>query len=259
MRCWASFVRIGWRGMPRGSGASSLSHSSLQAVRSMRAGLPVSERDRSVPLEPASIIFFLTVGSVSASSVVSQTDPHHTPAAPRAIAAAICLPRPMPPAPRTGTGAMASTISGMRTIVPISPVWPPASAPWAMMMSAPALTLRSACERVPASAATFSPASWQRSIMSGGGGPRALAIRDGRWARAISTCLAARLAEKGASTERSAHPSGRSSACSATPYLSSMSARKSRWPSGMRANTSSMLKPPSPSPAYLAGTIRSTP
>ena len=61
-------------------------------------------------------------------------------AAPSAIAAAIWRPRPMPPAPSTGTGATASTISGISTIEPTSPVCPPASAPWAMMMSTPTFT-----------------------------------------------------------------------------------------------------------------------
>ena len=39
----------------------------------------------------------------------------------------------MPPAASTGVGATASTTSGTSTIVPISPVWPPASEPWAMI------------------------------------------------------------------------------------------------------------------------------
>ena len=77
--------------------------------------------------EPAARNFSFTIGCVSASSVVSQTDPHHTPCAPSAIAAAICRPRPMPPAASTGVGATASTTSGTSTIVAISPVCPPAS------------------------------------------------------------------------------------------------------------------------------------
>ncbi|GKU48006.1 hypothetical protein NJB14194_46230, partial [Mycobacterium montefiorense] len=40
----------------------------------------------------------MTTGSVSASSVVSQTEPHHTPSAPSASAAAIWRPRAIPPA-----------------------------------------------------------------------------------------------------------------------------------------------------------------
>ena len=62
------------------------------------------------------------------SSVVSHTDPVQTPCAPRASEAATWRPRPMPPAPRTGTsGPTASTISGVSTMLAISPVWPPAS------------------------------------------------------------------------------------------------------------------------------------
>lgn len=55
------------------------SHSSIQAVRSIRAGLPVIERHRRVSLEDAARNFSLTTGCVSASSVESQTVPVHTP------------------------------------------------------------------------------------------------------------------------------------------------------------------------------------
>ena len=70
-------------------GDSAPSHSSVQAVRNMRAGLPVSDRDRTVSREVAARNFCFTTGWVSASSVVSHTDPHHTPSAPSAMAAAI--------------------------------------------------------------------------------------------------------------------------------------------------------------------------
>ena len=69
----------------------------------------------------------MTTGWVSASSVVNQTDPHHTPCAPRARAAATWRPSAIPPAASTGTGATASTTWGTSTMVPISPVCPPAS------------------------------------------------------------------------------------------------------------------------------------
>ena len=65
--------------MPSGSGLSARSHSSVHAVRSMRAGLPVNDRDRTVSDELAARNLSLTTGSVSASSVVSHTEPHHTP------------------------------------------------------------------------------------------------------------------------------------------------------------------------------------
>ena len=65
---------------------------------------------------------------IAYSSVISQAEPIHTPAAPRASAAAIWRPQPMPPAASTGTCApTASTISGTSTMVAISPVCPPAS------------------------------------------------------------------------------------------------------------------------------------
>lgn len=48
----------------------------------MRAGLPVSDRDRTVSEDVAARNLSLTTGGVSASSVVNQTDPHQTPSAP---------------------------------------------------------------------------------------------------------------------------------------------------------------------------------
>ena len=62
------------------------------------------------------------------SSVISQAEPIQTPTAPSARAAAICRPQPIPPAASTGTWPpTASTISGMSTMLAISPVCPPAS------------------------------------------------------------------------------------------------------------------------------------
>ena len=69
----------------------------------------------------------------------------------------------MPPAASTGIGATASTTSGTSTIVEISPVWPPASVPWATMMSAPAVAWRAAWTGEPASAATSTSSRWARS------------------------------------------------------------------------------------------------
>ncbi len=66
-------------------------------VRSLRAGLPVVDRDRTVSPNPACRKLSLTAGAVSASSVVSHTDPHHTPSALRAMPAASCRPRATPP------------------------------------------------------------------------------------------------------------------------------------------------------------------
>ena len=162
--------------------------------------MPVRDLERIVSDERAWRNFSFTTGWVSASSVVSHTDPHHTPCAPSAIAAAICRPRPMPPAPSTGMSPTASTISGISTIVPISPVCPPASLPWAMITSTPALTWRSACWAAPASAPTARPSCLTRSIMCAGGGPRALTSSTGLRASAISSCGSARLAENGAAS-----------------------------------------------------------
>src|SRR2546423_13099568 len=98
--------------MGSGPGESGPSQASVQALLSCRAGFPVIDRDRSVSEEVAARNFSLTTGWVSASAVVSHTDPVHTPRAPSAIAAAIWRPPAMPPAARTGSGATAPTISG---------------------------------------------------------------------------------------------------------------------------------------------------
>ena len=109
-------------------GDSGASHASVHPVRSWRAGLPVKARERTVSVDVAASSFSVTTAAAgSFSTTVSQIDPVHTPSAPSAMAAAICRPVPMPPAASTGTGAMASTTSGMSTIVATSPVWPPAS------------------------------------------------------------------------------------------------------------------------------------
>ena len=92
----------------------------------------------------------------------------------------------MPPAARTGVGATASTTSGTSTMVETSPVWPPASVPWATMTSTPAALCRSAWVRLPASAATDTPASCALVMSEGGGGPRALATSAMSWAKATS-------------------------------------------------------------------------
>ena len=78
-----------------------------------------------VPRDPAASIFSFTTGEVSASGVVSHTEPVQAPAAPMAMQAAICLPVTIPPAASTGVvdpiNRSASSTSGTSTMVPISP------------------------------------------------------------------------------------------------------------------------------------------
>lgn len=73
--------------------------------------------------------------------------PIQTPLAPNISAAATLLPSFIPPAATSVTGfpvrgdlycLHTSAHAGMRTLVAMSPVWPPPSPPCAMMMSAPA-------------------------------------------------------------------------------------------------------------------------
>src|SRR5215831_14139152 len=78
-----------WSGIGSGSGASGDCHASVHAERSWRVYLPVRERERTVWRELAASIFSFTIGLVSASIVVSHTDPVHAPAAPIAMHAAI--------------------------------------------------------------------------------------------------------------------------------------------------------------------------
>ena len=63
--------------------------------------------------------------------------PKMAPCAPRASAATRPRPSARPPAAMTGM-LTASTVCGMSAMPPTSPVWPPASVPWAATMSAPA-------------------------------------------------------------------------------------------------------------------------
>ena len=78
-------------------------HASVQSETSCRDGFPVRPAERTVSRDVAASIFCTVCGAVSASSVVSHTDPVHAPSAPIATAAAICLPVTMPPAASTGT------------------------------------------------------------------------------------------------------------------------------------------------------------
>jgi hypothetical protein len=89
-------------GIGNGLGAPSSSHASVQAERSWRQNFPVRDFDRIVLRDVAASSFSLTTGDVSASGVVSQTEPVHAPAAPIAMHAAICRPVTIPPAARTG-------------------------------------------------------------------------------------------------------------------------------------------------------------
>ena len=116
-------------------------HASVHSDFSCRAGFPVRPAERTVSRDVAAKNFCTVCGAVSASSVVSHTEPVHAPSAPIATAAAICLPVTIPPAASTGTApSIASMTSGMSTSVVTSPQWPPASVPCATIRSTPACT-----------------------------------------------------------------------------------------------------------------------
>ena len=107
---------------------------------------------------------------------MTHCEPVHAPCAPSASAAAICCPLPMPPAASTGTGATSLTTCGHNTIEPISPQCPPASPPWAMMMSTPASACLRACDGDPHSAATLRP--FVMDVLDHLGGRGAERVRD---------------------------------------------------------------------------------
>ncbi len=103
----------------------------------------------------------------------------------------------MPPAASTGIGRDASTTSGTSTIVAISPVWPPASLPWATMMSTPAALLALGVLRPCRPARPRArPRACARSTMQRGGGPSALAIRRIGWAKTTSSSGSAPLCDQ---------------------------------------------------------------
>ncbi len=87
----------------------------------------------------ASTIFCLNTGCADDSSEAAKRLPTCTPSAPRAKAASICLPVPMPPAAMTGISTVFRT-NGTSTIVVVSskPLCPPASNPSATTASTPA-------------------------------------------------------------------------------------------------------------------------
>ena len=188
MRLTASAVAMNWSGIGSVPGDSGPSQASVHAVRSWRAGFPVRDRERTVSRDVAFKTFSRATGWRSLSVDASQIDPVQAPSAPSASAAATCRPQPIPPAASTGVGATASTTSGTRTSVAISPVWPPASLPDAITMSTPASTWRRACSAVPMSAATSTPRSCTLSTTSRGGVPSALTSSLIGWPSATSTC-----------------------------------------------------------------------
>jgi len=92
--------------MLSGPGDSGPSQASVHAVRSWRAGLPVSARDRTVSRAVAASSFCCRTAGNSCSTVVSQIDPVHAPWAPSASAAASCEHIAIP---RRLAGAMSTT------------------------------------------------------------------------------------------------------------------------------------------------------
>jgi len=258
VRDTASAVTMNWSGMPSGFGFSGFSHASVQSLRSMRQGLPVHERERTVSwLVARSSDSCCGIGT-SASSTVSHSDPVQTPSAPSISAAAICRPSPMPPAASTGIGATASITCGHSTRLPISPVWPPPSVPCAITKSTPASLCWIACFTLPHSAPTSRPLAWMSLMTSVGGVPSALAtsFTFGCF-RIASTCGPAVVAVQ-PSSSRAFSPSG----SSGTPCSLSRRFANARCSPGIISASfcsSAAASSSSPLPAYFWGITTSTP
>ena len=86
MTSWASRC---CNGMSSAAGEPGTIQAFVHALRTTRFGFPVIERVMIASADVAAMIFCLMAGSTSLSAVVNHTEPHHTPAAPRHIAAAI--------------------------------------------------------------------------------------------------------------------------------------------------------------------------
>ncbi len=204
--------------------------------------------------------FSMTSGAVSLSATVSHIDPVHAPCAPIAIAAAIWLPRPMPPAASTAvSGPTASITSGQSTTDEISPVCPPASVPWATMMSTPFSLCFRAWRGVLASAATAMPWSCAVWTTSAGGGPSAFTSSDTGCSSATSICARPVVSVQPSRWCGFASSGSGEMSCSASTFST-----KSRWPCGIiasswRSSSEGSLSAPRASSSSVAGITRSTP
>ena len=156
-------------------GESGRSHASVHSVRSWRAGLPLSARERTV-CDDVGLEHLLD--DQRRHVALGDRQPDRT--RPRALRAHRERRRDLravrDPARREHrrVGAIASITCGHSTIELISPVWPPASVPCATMMSTPMFDVLLRVRGLLASAATLMPCSCAVSTMSLGGGPSAL-------------------------------------------------------------------------------------
>ena len=186
MRAWASATSALCSGIGRGSGVSGRSHSSVHAVRSMRAGLPVSDRDRTVSEDVAARNFSLTTGASRPPRWSA------TPTAPHAFGAE-GQGRGDLAAPRDAAGGQHG-----RRRHRVDHLGHQHHGRDLAGVAAGLGALRDdqvhAGGGVPArvfggsgQAATSTSWPWARSTRSGGGGPRALAISRMLWAKATSS------------------------------------------------------------------------
>mmetsp|Transcript_40304 Transcript_40304/g.106588 ORF Transcript_40304/g.106588 Transcript_40304/m.106588 type:complete len:238 (-) Transcript_40304:374-1087(-) len=173
-----------WRGTMPWSQSSlmrigSFSQLFTQLFGMRRIGLPEMTSVRSVsPLEAPRTFSLWALGAADSSAQMKRV-PTQTPDAPSASAEARPRPSKIPPAATTTTGASkklsfpraASATWGMSGNVPMSPVCPPPSLPWAMRMSAPASRAFSAFRTEPTMLATTTPAACILSTAHLGGTP----------------------------------------------------------------------------------------
>jgi hypothetical protein len=148
-------------GRQPGGGRPAASQANAVLLRSARCGawgqLTSKSIETNVSADVAASRASRYAGWIAASALIRKRVPTHAPAAPSAKTATRARASAMPPAAITGTGDIASTMAGTSAIVVISPrTWPPASHPWAITTSTPALaatcpsaTLPTACRSRP--------------------------------------------------------------------------------------------------------------
>ena len=107
----------------------------------------------------------LNASEAELSAARAKSVPTCTPSAPKAMAASIASPQPMPPAASRGS-CVARRTSGMSAMVVVSsrPLCPPASKPSATTASTPASSHLRANLLLDTTWATFMPASWSIGV-----------------------------------------------------------------------------------------------
>ena len=181
---------------------SGRSHSSVHADLSIRAGLPVSERDRSVSAEVAreELLLHHRVGLGLLGGEPHRSAPHALRAerhGRRHLAAAADAAG----AEHRDGGDRVDDLGDEHHRADLAGVAAGLGALGDDEVD-PGLHVALGVHRLAGQGADQAPSSFTRSIMNCGGGPSALATNAVRWASAMSSCGPAAVAENGAASER---------------------------------------------------------